>query len=355
MRARQLCTALGDTPNLIPILTGMGAFHHNQGELHLAEEIGTECLRLARQGYSDGLESLADRLVGSVLLDRGRLIAAREHLEQALDRYDLERLRPVMASYGLFDPKALGLGQLAHALCILGYPDRGLAAAQDAIKHAQALGDALNLTTVMYSGGVTLLLRRDYDAAHRHAEQTLTLADEHGLPKFAAIAMEHHGMALVGLGVLDEGLTELREGLKRRNYAWRLTFSLGMLAHALLASGKLEEAEATLGEALAVGERTGDAHFTSELWRLKSELLLRQSGGDPHAAEDSLTKAVKLAREQSAKMWELRAATSLARLWTEHRRRNEARDLLAPVYGWFTEGFDTADLKDARALLDELS
>jgi predicted ATPase len=356
-RARQLCTALGDTPNLIPILIGMGAFHHNRGELHRAEEIGAECLRLARHRHSDGLESLADRLVGSVLLDRGKLIAAREHLEQALDRYDPERLRPVMARFGLFDPKALGLAQLAHALCILGYPDRALAAAQDAIEHAHALGDALNLTAVMYAGGITLLLRRDHDAACRHAERMLALADEHGLPAFADYAREHRGMALIGLGMLDEGLTALRKAkLKRRaDYAWRLTFSLGTFARALLAAGMLEEAEAVLDEALAVCERTGDAHFTSELWRLKSELLLRRGGGDPRAAQDLLTKAIKLACEQSAKMWELRAATSLARLWTEQGRHIEARDLLAPVYGWFTEGFDTADLKDARALLDALS
>ena len=284
-RARQLCTALGDMPNLIPILIGMGAFHHNRGELHRAEEIGAECLRLARDRHSDGLESLADRLVGSVLLDRGKLIAAREHLEQAVARYDPERLRPVMARFGLFDPKALGLGQLAHALCILGYPDRALAAAEDAIEHAHALGDALNLTTVMYSGGITLLLRRDYAAAHRHADRMLALAGEHGLPAYADLAAELHGMALVGLGVHDEGLTALRKGMKRRiGWARRLTFNSGMFVHALLASGKLEEAEATLSEASAVGERTGDAHFTSELWRLKSELLLRRGGEDPHAA-----------------------------------------------------------------------
>jgi predicted ATPase len=354
-RARQLCTALGDTPNLIPILIGMGAFHHNRGELHLAEEIGAECLRLARHRHNDGLGSLAERLVGSVLLDRGKLIAAREHLEQAVARYDPERLRPVMARFGLFDPKALGLGQLAHALCILGYPDRALAAAEDAIEHAHALGDALNLTTVMYSGGITLLLRRDYAAAHRHADRMLALAGEHGLPAYADLAAELHGMALVGLGVHDEGLTALRKGMKRRiGWARRLTFNSGMFVHALLASGKLEEAEATLSEASAVGERTGDAHFTSELWRLKSELLLRRGGEDPHAAEEWLTNAINLAREQSAKMWELRAAASLARLWADRGRRSEAHDLLAPVYGWFTEGFDTADLKDAKALLVEL-
>jgi tetratricopeptide (TPR) repeat protein len=221
-RARELCTALGDTPNLIPVLIGMGAFHHNRSELHLAEEIGAECLRLAGRGHSDGLESLVHRFVGSVLLDRGGLTAAREHFERALDRYDPERLGPVMARFGLFDPKALGLSQLAHALCILGYPDQALAAAQDAIEHARALGDALNLTNVMYSGGMTLLFRRDYAAAHRHAERMLALADEHGLPAYSGFASEHLGMALVGLGVIDEGLTALRKGLKRRvGYTWR--------------------------------------------------------------------------------------------------------------------------------------
>jgi class 3 adenylate cyclase len=141
-RARQLCTALGDTPNLIPILIGLGAFHHNRCELHLAEEIGAECLRLAGHRRGHGLESLVHRFVGSVLLDRGKLIPARKHFEQALDCYDPERLRPVMARFGLFDPKALGLAQLAHALCILGYPDRALAAAQDARRTSPAAGPA---------------------------------------------------------------------------------------------------------------------------------------------------------------------------------------------------------------------
>jgi class 3 adenylate cyclase/predicted ATPase len=354
-RARQLCASLGDMPNLIPILIGMGAFHHNRDELHLAEEIGAECLRLARHRRSNGLKSLVHRFVGSVLFDRGKPIAAREHLEQAVDRYDPERLRPIMARFGLFDPKALGLAQLAHALCILGYPDQALAAAQDAIEHAKALGDALNLANVMYSGGMTLLLRRDYDAAHRHAERMLTLAGERGLPAYSDFAAEHRGMALVGLGLIDEGLTAHRNGLKRRiGYAWRLTFSLGMLAHALLAGGRLEEAETVLQEALAVCERTGEAHFTSELYRLKSELLLRQGGKDPLAAEDWLTKALELSRQQSARLWELRAATSLARLWAEQGERQKAEDLLAPVYGRFTEGFDTQDLGAARTLLNEL-
>jgi predicted ATPase len=128
-----------------------------------------------------------------------------------------------------------------------------------------------------------------------------------------------------------------------------------MLAHALLASGKLEEAEATLREALAVCERTGDAHFTSELWRLKSELVLRQLGSNVPAAENLLNEAIELAREQSARLWELRAATSLAQLWRDQGKRAEAHDLLAPIYGWFTEGFDTADLKNAKGLLDELA
>jgi predicted ATPase len=184
----------------------------------------------------------------------------------------------------------------------------------------------------------------------------LALADEHGLA-YADLAREHRGMALVGLGVLDEGVTALRKANTTRSvgYTWRLTFSLGMFARALLAAGMLDEAEATLSEALAVCERTGDAHFTSELWRLKSELLLRRGGGDPRAAEDLLTKAIELARQQSAKLWELRASTGLARLWAEQGERQKGYDLLAPVYDWFTEGVETRDLRDAKALLDALA
>jgi predicted ATPase len=163
-------------------------------------------------------------------------------------------------------------------------------------------------------------------------------------------------VALVMLGQVQEGMAQLREGmaaLQSRRYLCDLPTRLYFLAEATAKSGHPEEGLSTIAEALVLVEETGERCYEAELNRLRAEIL--QVQGDEAGAEASLLKAIEVARRQQARSWELRAATSLARLWQKQGRRREARKLLAPIYGWFTEGFDTRDLKDARALLDELS
>ena len=190
------------------------------------------------------------------------------------------------------------------------------------------------------------------------AEKDLAVTTEEMLPFFCAHAMVLRGWALVEQGQCEEGIAQLREGL----VAYRATGAelecshwLALLAEAYRDTGQPKEGLRVIAEALDHVAQTGIVYYEAELHRLEAELRLRLDTPDEQRAEISLRRALETARQQQAKSWELRAATSLARLWGEHGRRAEARNLLAPVYGWFTEGFDTADLKDAKALLDQLA
>jgi len=190
------------------------------------------------------------------------------------------------------------------------------------------------------------------------AEKDLAVTTEEMLPFFCAHAMVLRGWALVEQGQCEEGIAQLREGL----VAYRATGAelecshwLALLAEAYRDTGQPKEGLRVIAEALDHVAQTGIVYYEAELHRLEAELRLRLDTPDEQRAEISLRRALETARQQQAKSWELRAATSLARLWGEHGRRAEARNLLAPVYGWFTEGFDTADLKEAKALLDQLA
>jgi predicted ATPase len=210
---------------------------------------------------------------------------------------------------------------------------------------------ALSWTTALHQ------LRGETKRTHALAERLLAFATEQIFPFLAAQAMVFRGWSLVELGQGDKGLAQVRAGLTAyRGTGAELESShwLGLLADAFLDTGQAEEGLRTIAEALDHVARTGVVYYEAELHRLDGELRLRSDAPDEQRAEMSFHRALEIARQQPAKSWELRAATSLARLWGEQRRRAEARELLASVYGWFTEGFDTADLKDAKALLDEL-
>jgi predicted ATPase len=187
-------------------------------------------------------------------------------------------------------------------------------------------------------------------------DELVAVATEQGLPQWRAQGAIFHGWVKVKNGDVMEGMSLLRSGSTANraigSEAW-MAYDIALLARAWEIAGQIEEAVTELDDALQMVERTGARYFAAELYRHKGRLLLRQ--GHSAAAEELYRKALSIAAEQGAKLWELRAAVSLARLWGEQGRRVEARDLVAPVYGWFNEGFDTADLKEAKALIDELA
>jgi predicted ATPase len=287
----------------------------------------------------------------------GELLAAREHLECAVALYDPERHGSTAFVFG----QDLGVSALAHltwVLWLLGYPDQasrrqaeGLALAHR-VGHKNTLGFALMYSALVGAFG------RDDSAAAAHAGALLELAREHKLDLWAASAtvvqgwaMARQGHGAVGIAAIERGLAEWTSS----GAEWMRPFFLSLLADACALSGDVLRALDLVGEALTAVERTGQCWPAAELHRLQGQFLTAlPDGGRPGEASAAFQCAIQIAKRQSAKSWELRAATSLARLWRDQDKHADARDLLAPVYEWSTERFETSDLKEAKAMLDSL-
>jgi len=249
--------------------------------------------------------------------------------------------------------------RLFGALCLwlLGYPDQARQWQEAALTQAQGLLHAYTLAQALLFSTILHQWCREAAVAQERAEAQRALCTEHGFAQYLAWSTILRGSALAAQGQWAEGLAQMRQGLA----ACRATGarSLGHWFHTLLAeacgrAGQVEEGLRALEEALKALQTTEDRLYEAEVYRLKGELLLQQSATQQGEAEESFHQALTVARRQQAKSWELRAAMSLSRLWQQQGRRAEAYDLLAPIYGWFTEGFDTADLQEARALLEHL-
>jgi predicted ATPase len=241
---------------------------------------------------------------------------------------------------------------LGVVLLALGYPEQALARSRAAVADARGLPLLASLALALAVGTIPVSLVGEGAVLGEWADQLVALASEHGLPFWGAIGTSYRGWVKVKNGDLAEGISLLRSGIA----AFRGTgaelfppYPVALLASACWVAGQIEESLTLFDEGLRMVERAGGCWFAAELNRQKGQLLLRL--GNAMAAEELFRKALSIAAEQGAKFWELRAAVNLARLRREQGRHGEARDLLAPVYGWFTEGFDTPDLKDAKALL----
>jgi predicted ATPase len=246
---------------------------------------------------------------------------------------------------------------VARVLWALGYPDQAVQRSQEALTMAHALAHPYSLADTLSEGVQVHANRREWQTVQAHAEAWLALATEHGFARHAAQGTCVLGWALAGQGQVEEGIAQMRQGLaalRAQGTAVGMPAWLARLAEAYGQVGQVGEGVHLVAEALAVVDTTGERGNEAELHRLHGVLLLRQTVPDTPAAEVCFQQALDVARRQQAKSWELRAAMSLSRLWQRQGKRPEARELLAPIYGWFTEGFDTADLQDARALLEEL-
>ncbi len=354
-RARELCEQLGDTRQLSTVLHGLHAFHIVRGELPAAMDLAEECYRIARHEEDGALLAAAHFVLGCVSFHIAKLTSARDNFAKAVNLYDPSPRAPRVLPAGV-DLGVFGKSYLSHAVWYLGYPDRavewGRAAAADAAECSHFFSQAV---AAAYAAMLMQLLG-EARAAKQQADVAIALCTEHKFAYYLAWARVIRGWALAREGRDDEGIMEMREGLaalRATGAGLRRPYHLGILAETLGAAGQIEEASDLVASALAVAAEHGEQFFSAELHRIEGELLGQRSR--PEASESSFSQAIAIARSQKARSTELRAATGLARLWHDRGRAGEARDLLAPVYGWFTEGFDRPDLRDAKALLDELA
>jgi predicted ATPase len=291
------------------------------------------------------------------LIYGGDYRAALAHFETAASLYRPEEHHDSAFHYGQ-DIGVNAFVQLSWALWHRGYPDQSARAADRALAYSRQLGHALTLSHAFWHAGVAAVFARDVATVYARSNDCVALTSEHGFVYWAALGRILQGWADARKGEATTGIARIRDGMAAAEATGARLFTplfLALLAEALALAGKIEEGLAALDDALARAAVSGARGWDAEIHRLCGELTGRLPYPDPAKAEDSLHTALAIAREQGTRGYELRAATSLGRLWGEQGRRAEARDLLAPIYGWFTEGFDTADLKEAKALLEELA
>jgi predicted ATPase len=351
--ARELWEQLGSPLEFLQILYGQSRYHLVRGEIDLALRLDQELLHMScRQKHSVGLV-LSHLSSGRTLMFAGRFASSRSHLEETLALCEPSSYPLLCHQAGIY-PHVSSQAYLGFILFCLGYPDQALARSNLAIAEARRLAHPTSLAVALAFGARLLLLVGDDAALNEREEELAAVAAEQGFPYWNAQGAVYRGWVKVKNGDVTEGISLLRSGAA----AYRATGAelymphyIALLAGACEIAGQIEEASSLLHDALQIVERTGERWFATELNRRKGHLLLRQR--QCAAAEEFYRKARNIAEQQGAKLWELRAALSLARLRRDQRRRAEARDLLAPVYNWFTEGFDTPDLKAAKALLSE--
>jgi class 3 adenylate cyclase/predicted ATPase len=354
-RARELWEQLGSPSEFLRIPYRQSLHHCHRGELNLAQRLAEDLVRLSRQRSDYAGLVLGHLSSGRNLFFGGRFASSRSHLEEVLALYDPNSPCSLVDQAGIH-PQVVSQAYLGTVILCLGFPDQALAQSNAAIAEARRLAHPPSLAVSLTNGATVLSLAGDNAILGECVDQLVAVTTEQGFPFWRAQGTINRGWVKVKNGDVIEGISLLRSGSTayRATGAESLTpYFTALLAGACEIAGQIEEALTLLDDALQIVERTGERWLKAELNRHKGRLVLRQ--GYTEAAEELYRKALSIAEEQEAKLWELRAATSLARLWREQSRRTEAHDLLAPLYGWFTEGFDIPDLKDGKALLDELA
>jgi TOMM system kinase/cyclase fusion protein len=355
-RARALCQQVEETLQLFPALWGLWLFYIGRGEVRTARELGEQLLTLAQHAQDPALLVEAYHALGPSLFWLGELTTARAHLAQGIALYDPQQHRSGLL-YGGHDPGVCCRLYGALTLWVLGYPDQARQHSHEGLRLAEELAHPVTLVLIMHFTAWLHQFRCEGQATQEYAETSMTLATEHGIVPWVTGGVILRGWALAAQGQRDAGLAQMREGLATWE-AMRLdlyrTYQLVQLADVNGKAGQAEEGLRVLGQALAAVHNAEGRFYDAELSRLQGELTLARSAGQQAEAEACFQQALEVARRQEAKSLELRAAMSLSRLWQQQGKRQEAYELLAPIYGWFTEGFDTADLQEARALLEAL-
>jgi len=347
---------VGETPQLFPVLFGLWRFYILRAELKAAREMAEELMSLAQNVQEPALLLEAHQALGGTLLHFGEIASSQTHLDQSISLYDPQQHRSHAFLYGN-NPKVYCLAFSAYALWLLGYPDQALGRAQESLTLAQSLSYPNSLGFALAHGTWVHQNRREVQAAQEWTEAVMDLANEQGFPHWLMWGTILHGWVLAEKEQIAEGIAQMRKGLDYRATGNDLErpYFLSLLAEVYGKVGQVEEGLNVLAEALNVADKTGERFYEAELYRLKGELLLKSEIQRLTEAETCFHKAIGITQNQSAKSLELRAVMSLSRLWQKQGKKEEARRLLAEIYDWFTEGFNTADLKQAKALLEELS
>lgn len=378
-RARELCQLGGDSPQLFSALRGLWLLHHVRANLAIAHELGEQLLHMAQRVQDVAFLVEAHRALGSTLLWLGEFSSAQAHLRQGGALYNPQQHRSLIFLHGGVDPGVSCLCEEARALWFLGYPDQALQRSQAALTLAQELSDPFSLGFALVFAAGLHQLRREGRAAQEWAEAAIALAAEQGFASLLSAGTIRRGWALAEQGQAEQGLAQMHEGLAARQATGAQLaqpYFLALQAEVYGKVGQVEQGLAVLTEAFAAVQNSGERRLEAELYRLKGQLTLqsqarRRRGKTPHDkskaadrrspiptlqadAEGYFLQAIEIARKQQAKSLELRAVTSLSRLWQQQGKKQEAWQTLAEIYSWFTEGFDTADLTEAKALLDEL-
>lgn len=358
VRARELCLRVGDVPELVPTLFGLWrAYVVQMADSEKPKELAAELLRLAEDEGSAVSYVVAHYAAGFTAHVMGQFSVARGHLQEGIRLYSPDD-RDTAAVYRFGqDPGVACACYLALTEWTLGYPEKALQHAQDGIALAQGLDDPFS---VAFSQDITAFLdqvRGEREAVLEKAKGAISLAAAIGFPYWAGIGQVMQGWGEAIGDPTRPTVQGFRDRIDHHRAAGTDLFApyfLSLLGDVALRANQADECVAALDEAATLSNRTGERWWESETHRLRGEFLVTQ-GGDFAEAEARFEKALSVSRQSDAKSFELRAAVSLARLWQRQEKRNEARELLAPLYGWFTEGFETADLRDAKALIDELS
>jgi adenylate cyclase len=356
-RARQLCEQVGDHPRFFAALVGIWAYHIPQAEYETTHRVCEQMMQLAEQSQDPVLLVMAAKCWAKVYYFQGNFVSARELSERALA---LDRREYHEAYLAVYNEDGGTSTRREHSYClfILGYPERALALAQETILRAEQIDHPFSLGAAHATAGSVLSFIRDWESSKKEFKKVFALATEYALGHMLKHSTANNALILAYEERTEEALERAKQAIESMTAQGVLVGStryLARLAEAFWIAGRCAEGLAVIADAMALVERTGERLCEADIWRIKGELLLKSAeSNSPAAAETCYHRAIEIARQQSAKSWELRASRSLARLWQQQGKQTEARHMLAEVYSWFTEGFEMADLKDAKTLLDGL-
>ena len=362
-RAYQLieqAEALGEHPEdpllLFSVLYAVWTSNYVAFNGDLIRKLAVQFLARAEKRDATAPRLTAHRLIGISLMCGGDIVQGKAHFDRAIAIYDPCEHRPLAARFGI-DAKVSILSFRSLGQWLLSYPDSALADADQGLSDAREIGQAATLMYVLTIGRLAHIYCGSSLVAKTHSDEVVALADEKGAVFWKAFGMMNQGWLAAVTGKASEAVGMLTSGIN----AWRSTGStvwmplyLSHLARTYSELGKLDDAWRSIGEAMTAVERTNERWCEAEVHRTAGEISLTSPDQDTAKAEAHFERALAVARKQQAKSWELRAAMSMARLWRDQGKPKQACELLAPIYGWFTEGFDTRDLKEAKALLEEL-